>query len=517
MAESTKAIAKTALLITFAAACSKVFGFVREAVIGYVFGVGAVTDAYVIASRVVTTVGLLVMVYITTTFVPAYARIKEQHGDNEALTFTNNNLGISLTVNICLMFLIQLITPFLLRLTGFDAEQAGLAITAIRISLFQLPLLTFVNVFVGYLTARKNFLGPNMIGIPLSIGVIVISLIAGTGSGIAGLSLANLVGVLAQFLIFFIWLPKEKFRFKFSLRFNTPENKEGMRLLLPALIAYAVIDLRGWIDTIVATFLGEGNAAAIGFASRLITLVVGLVLLPVTGIFFSYASTYVAQKENKKMFDVLWRTVRIALFALFPVVAIGMPFAYDIIQIIFQRGQFTHEAVLLTGSALLWFLPSLLGTAVVVLLQRVYYALQDTKTPAVCIAISVAINIVLSLLLSRIMGIGGITLATTIGQCLQALLLLAFLRRKIGVLGFSKTATNIVKLWLCVIPCALVAIGVGCLFYGQHVILRFCAGAFAGGVVYLVMALLLKEMVLRDSIQYIKIYLKNRGACKFIK
>lgn len=505
MEDNTPSIAKTAFVVTLLTMGSRVLGFLREAVIAYVFGAGSVTDAYNVALRVMSTAALLIFVYLTTTFVPSYIRIREEKGDKVALQAANNSLGVSLAINVFLMIVLLISAPLILRtITGFETDQMTYAVLATNILLFKLPLLTFAYFFMGYLTARKSFIGPNFIGIPMNAVFIVVCLTLGTGGGIVGLSAASFASVIIQLLTLFIWLPKEKYRYSFSMRFNTPEIREDLKILIPALLGSALIELKAWVDTIIATHIGMGNAAAIGFSSRLLGFVSGLAVMPLAGMVYTYMSEYAAKNDTKKMLDILWKTVRVITFIVLPIVIIAMPLSFDVVSIVYERGQFGSEATLLTGAALRWYLPGLLGLSLYTFLVRFFYGLQDTKTPMLCGVAAMLINIALSVLLSRHMGIGGLTLATSIGHTLSALFLLALLRRKIGRLGFGKTAADIVKMTVCAIPCAIVVFGAGHLLSDSGAFLRFGASAAIGGAVYFAAALMLREIVAYEFVSMIK-------------
>jgi putative peptidoglycan lipid II flippase len=504
LSDNKNSVAKTALAIAIKAAVSKALGFMREWAVAYVYGAGAVTDAFAIASRVVGTAGLIVSTYMTTTFVPAYARLREEQGEGKALQFANDMTGLSLLVNVLFVAILQIAAPLVLKITGFNPEQSSLALTAVRICLFQLPINVFVYMFTGYLTARKSFWGPNFIGIPLSVTVAAACFLLGTDSGVTGLALANLMGVAAQMATFIIWLPKEKYKYKFSMRFNAPEVRKSVKLLVPALLGSAIYELNIWVDTVIATYLGEGSAAAIGFAARLLTFVQGLIILPLADMTFSYMSEYAAKKESDKMLGTLWGTIRITLLAVIPIVVIAIPSSRDIIRIVYQHGEFMPEATLLTSSALVWYLPSLIGTAAHAFLLRFFYVLQDTKTPMFCGAASVAVNIALSVVLSNNMGIAGVALATSIGSILSPLLLLAALRRKMGALGFGRTAIDILKIMACAVPCALAVLGMRHALSGHNSLVRFAACACTGGAAYLVSAFFLKAMALMDLLDMLK-------------
>lgn len=502
MKERSQPVARTAFVITIMAAIGSVLTFVREAVIAHIFGVGAVTDAYAVAARVVMTAGMLVAVYMSFTFIPTYLRAYEARGSKGALGVANNSLGISLAINVFIMIVLLLAAPLVLTLTAFDAEQMLLALTATYIVLLQLPILAFIHFFNGYLAARKSFFGPNFAIIPMKVIFIVVCFIAGTQSGVVGLSVAALLGTIVQCLVLFFWLSKEKYRYQFSMRFNTPEIRRDVVVLMPTLAAALLYDLHTWVAVIIATHLGEGNAAAIGFASRLPGFVQALIIVPIAGMVYSYMSEYAAKNDVEKMISILWKTVRTILFIVVPIVVIAMPSSFDIVRIVYQRGEFTPEATALTSSALVWHMPGLLGYTVYTFVARLYYSRQDTKTPMFCWIIVVPINIVLSIGLSSIMGIGGLALASSIGISLATLLLLLFLRHKMGPLGFGQTAVDIAKMVVAAIPCAAATLGAGYLLSGQNVLIRFGGSALAGIIAYLIASYLLKEMVLREFVSF---------------
>jgi len=505
LSEQNKGLAKTALLITLISAGSKVLGFVREMVIAFVYGAGAITDAFAIAVGVVTTANLLVSTYLTTTFVPAYARIRAHQGNNASNRFTNTNLWLAILTNTALLIMLQATAPFVSRwiAPGFGADQTLVVVSAMRISLFQLPFLAAIALFSGFLTARKSFYGPNLIGVPLSVVVSAICLILGRRRGVEGLTIASLFGVVSQLLILLFWLTREKYRVTLSFRIM-PEVKEGVSLLLPALIGSAVIELNQWVDKVLASGLPEGSVASINFATRLIGLVQGLLIIPIAGIVFSIISEHAAKKETKEMLDAFWHWVRVVLFFVIPIVAIAIPTSSDIVRIVYERGAFGADATRATSAAFVWYLPSLLSAVFYVFLIRFYYALRDTKTPMFCGAFAIAVNIVLSIVMVRAMGIAGLALSTSVGSMLSAFLLLICLRRKIGPIAFFSTLTSILKMMLCAGVCLLCVLGVMHFLSEHGLLFRFAVCTLAGGSVYFALTLVFKVPVAHEALQYVK-------------
>lgn len=109
--------------------------------------------------------------------------------------------------------------------------------------------------------------------------------------------------------------------------------------------------------------------------------------------------------------------------------------ATPIVEIAFQRGAFDITATLMTSQALIFYSIGLTAMALRLFITRVYYSLQDTKTPMINSAISVGFNIILNLILMQSMAHTGLALATSICTTTATLLMFYDLRKKIGSLG----------------------------------------------------------------------------------
>ncbi|WP_420704506.1 lipid II flippase MurJ, partial [Leuconostoc mesenteroides] len=72
-------------------------------------------------------------------------------------------------------------------------------------------------------------------------------------------------------------------------------------------------------------------------------------------------------------------------------------------------------------------------------LVRIFYAFQNTRIPMMNGAIAVALNIFLCITLSRFIGVGGISLATSISMFIVSMLLFPRIKRFIP--GFSMRST----------------------------------------------------------------------------
>ncbi|MFZ5901026.1 MAG: lipid II flippase MurJ, partial [Bacillota bacterium] len=120
-------------------------------------------------------------------------------------------------------------------------------------------------------------------------------------------------------------------------------------------------------------------------------------------------------------------------------------------------------------------------------LNRTFYAMQDTATPTWTGVAAVAVNVGLNLLLVRVMGLGGLALASSAEAFVGFALLLWRLRRRVGLLAGRRLALETGKVCLAAGLMGLaVAWGVGALPAGPGRRCsrgwRACSAAGAGGL-----------------------------------
>ena len=95
----------------------------------------------------------------------------------------------------------------------------------------------------------------------------------------------------------------------------------------------------------------------------------------------------------------------------------------QIVELFYGRGNFGTNEIKLTDSVVIGYSLGFIFQAARANLVKVFYAFQDSKTPMINGMISIACNITLSFLLSRIIGISGVSLATSIAMFIATLLL----------------------------------------------------------------------------------------------
>jgi putative peptidoglycan lipid II flippase len=131
------------------------------------------------------------------------------------------------------------------------------------------------------------------------------------------------------------------------------------------------------------------------------------------------------------------RGVRILWFLSLPIAALLIAIPKPILACLYMRGNFTPADVSLFAVALVWLAPSILFYVGRDLITRVFYAYKDSKTPYQVAMVAIVLKGIFDWVLIKPLGVGGISLSTTLVTVFNLSALGWLLRRKIGSLGAS--------------------------------------------------------------------------------
>lgn len=110
-----------------------------------------------------------------------------------------------------------------------------------------------------------------------------------------------------------------------------------------------------------------------------------------------------------------------------------------------MRGVFTQADADATAVCLRFYTLALVSISVNNVQNRVFYSLEDTKTPFYLGIVNVLFNVGCNLILVRAMGINGLALSVSIAQTVVTWVSFTLLRRKIGHIGMRSYVKITVK------------------------------------------------------------------------
>ncbi len=415
---------------------SRLTGFLRDVVMAAIMGAGPITDAFVVAFRLPNHFrAIFGEGAFSSAFIPSYARLNENAGQATARLFADRVFTLMLIVQVIVLAVALLAMPSVVRLLapGFSEDPAkfALAVTLTRITFPYLLFVTLMTLLSALLNAHERFAAaaaaPVLLNISLLVALALAFLFPTAGHAAAwGVAVA---GVLELALV---WVDAR--RAGLAPNFVRPRLDAAMRtffrILGPAVIGSAGVQIALFADTIIASMLPTGAVSALYYAERLYQLPIGVIGIAAGTVLLPEMSRRIASGNVAGAHDAQNRAVAftLALTAPFAIAFLTLPSL--VMAALFQRGAFDLAAAERAGAVLGAYA---IGLPAVVLIRSAvasFYARADTTTPLIASLTAVGVNVLLKILLIGPLGVVGLALATAIGAWINLLLLFALAYRR---------------------------------------------------------------------------------------
>lgn len=447
------------MLVTGVIIFSKVFGFVRDMILANYFGTGMANDAYVSAYSLFYLPVLLFNSCISATLIPLYVQEREQHSLERANHFASNTLNLFALAALAIAALFFALARPLVRLiyVGFDPAKTDLTVLLVRTMLLSLVFNITSIGLASLLNATEKYIAAQLTGFPLSACVILACVAFSEKYGIAAVGWGVFAANILQTLILIPFM-RGWFHYTPVLDFGDRRFHKLLALAGPAMLSMGISELNHMIDHALASGLNPGDISSMSYAYRLITFLLGVLMVPLTTVMFSKLSRMAAAKDKKGMLEVLRRCVLVIALVALPIVAIAVVLRVDVIKFAYMRGRFDMHSVQVTAGILMCYVVGVPAFGMRDFLNRMFHALQDTRTPFWVSCVVVGLNITLNLILRRFFGANGLALATSIAGASGMVVLLAALKKRFKRLGFRRIVPDLVKIVAAALACGAVCL-----------------------------------------------------------
>lgn len=439
-------MSKNAIILIIITLVAKVMGFFREMVLAYTYGAGSYTDAYLVALNIPNVVFAVIGTAIATTFIPIYCEVNNKYGKLESRKFTNNITTIVTVICILLMLMGLLFTDDLVKLfaIGFDGETFNIAVEFTRIMIIGIVFMGLKSIMTAYLQANENFTVTGIVSLPRNI-IIIISMILSIKFGPYSIVYGTVIAIVSEFLIQVPFAIKEDYKYKLYVNFKDQNMKKVILLIAPVLLGVAVNQVNAMIDRSLATTLTEGSVSALNYANKLNEFILAMFVTAITTVIYPTLSKLNFDSKKEEFNKVIVNSVNIVSLFVIPISFGAIIFSKQIIEILFQRGEFNSIATEMTSTALVFYSIGLIAYALRNIVTKVFYSMQDTKTPIKNGILMMILNIILNIILINVNGIGGLALASSLSSIIGIILLIIALKRKIGDFGISKISKLLIQ------------------------------------------------------------------------
>ncbi len=439
-----RTVVKAATIIMIGNVVSRLLGLVREQVIAALFGASGATDAFVAASTVPTIIyDLLIGGAISAALIPVfsdYADDPAQHDDLSRMTSTL--LTLAAIILSCIILILIAFAPQLIELLGV-AFAPNVRADAIRLVRFMLPATFFMavsGIFTALLYARQKFVLPAFVAALYNASIIVIALSLTALIGLHSLVIGVIVGAIMQVVL--QWPALRGLRIRPSLDFSHPALRRALNLYVPVALGLIVTIVGIVIDRNLASRTGEGNMAAMRFATTIIQFPLGLVAVALSAAILPTLSRQVTSEYK----STLALGIKLAMIAMIPAMVGLIVLREPLIRLLFERGKFGAFDSERTALAFLAYAPQLPFVALDQLLIVAFYARKNTVIPVSVGVVSVGFYLLTALSLIGPWGMPGLAFANAVQNSSHAIILLVLLWRAIGGLigyGIGRTTLKV--------------------------------------------------------------------------
>lgn len=501
---------------------SKFLGFGRELVLGATYGATSYSDVYITAMNIPSTLFTIIGTALVTTFIPLYFENHNMGGEEKSNYFVNNIFNIVLVLGILVSILGIIFAEPLVKIfaIGFEGEKFRLTVEFTRIMIFGGLFIALSKVMASFLQAKENFIVPGLAGIPFNIIIISSIILSVYFNNIYIMAVGTLLGMASQLLYQYPFAYKRGYKYKLLFNLKDEYVKKMVWLLGPVFIGVGVNQANSIVDRTLASTLVDGSISALNYANRLNGFVMGLFIASIAAVIYPLLSKLSSENNEEKFTESVVKSVNSVILLVLPISVGAIVLSTPVVRVLFERGAFDARATQMTSIALVFYSLGMVSFGLRDILGKVFYSLQDTKTPMINGTIAMMLNIIFNLIFIRIMGHAGLAFGTSLSATVCILLLFRSLNKKIGYFGQDKIIKVIIKSVISAVIMGIVT------FYTNRYLSEILGTAlvgdmislfsaiFIGAVVYFVLIVFMKveEVKIATNIIVKKLKNKSKGA-----
>lgn len=463
---------------------SRVLGFARDILIARFLGTGAAAEAFFVAFSLPNMFRrFFAEGAFNMAFVPLYAKKLEAEGQ-EADAFARDAVaGMVVILTVFTVIGILFMPALVLAMASGFSEDARftLAVGYGRIAFPYILLISLAALVSGVLNSNGRFLAAA--AAPALLNVVFIAAMglaaAFPGDLMAWLDTPSRAGAIGHALVWsvplggavqlgLVWwaaaraghrlLPRRRPRM-------TPDLKRLLVIAAPAALAGGVVQVNLLVGRQVASYF-DGAVAWLNYADRLYQLPLGVVGIAIGVVLLPDLSRRVRAHDADGQRDAYSRATEFSLLLTVPSAVALLVVPATLVSVLFERGAFGPDDTAATAIALMIYALGLPAFVLQKVLQPLYFAREDTRTPLRFAAVSMVVNAVVAVGLSMtFFGFAAAAFGTTLAAWVMALLLWR------GTRGMGEVATLDARARTRAGRIVLASIGMGVVLWVMNVLL----------------------------------------------
>jgi putative peptidoglycan lipid II flippase len=479
--------ARSTATVTLLTAAGLGLGFWSQVLIAARFGAGPGMDAYLVAGTLPNLLTNILTTSLAACFLPVYAEWRERDAAEAwriagAFTVLVGLFGVAL----CLAGM-ALSEP-IVRLVAPGMDETGvMEASSMQRWLLPVVLLASVNqILSGLRYAEDRFAAPLLIRVTTPLLTVASVLAFSASLDVRSLVLATLCAHVLQTALLAPGLLRGGRAWDgATAAWRHPATRKALRMAAPLAAAMCLYKLGPAYERRLASEMGDGAIATLGYATRLIQALQPLLISGVALSGFALLSRLVPRGDREGVRAALEKACGALFFVGVPLAALLAGFAEPVIGYAFERGAFTRADTVAVAPLFALYALALPAGAVGTVVGQAYYAFQNTRQPIVAGFLDIALFVALATALAPRLGLIALPLSYLVSFHVTALWIAKRLDRETGFPVLPLLARPFGR----ALAAAAVALGAGLLLQ------RFFAASYRDAILCLIAGAALYPLV----------------------
>jgi putative peptidoglycan lipid II flippase len=396
---------------------SRVAGFARDVMMAAYLGSGPVAEAFLVAFSLPNMFRrFFAEGAFNFAFVPMFAKKVEAGEDAEAFARDAFWGMAGLLTVFSILAILGMPLLVIMMASGFVGdERFDIAVTLGQIAFPYILFISLTALLSGMLNATGRFVITSAVTILLSATMIAGMILANRMGWDMGRTLAWSVTLSGILQLFVTWAAVRHLGYHLPFRWPvlTPELKRLAIIAAPAVLAGGVVQINLIVGRQVAS-MTEGAVVWLYNADRIYQLPLGVVGIAIGIVLLPDLSRRLRAEDGEGARASFNRGAEFALLLTLPAAVALVVIAWPIISVLFQRGAYGAEATANTAWALAVYGAGLPAFVLHKVLQPLFYAREDTRSPFRYAVWSMVVNAALAIGLLPLIGWLAAAIATTV-------------------------------------------------------------------------------------------------------
>ena len=434
-----KSLIKPTIQVTFFTFIGILVSLANQLAVAYFFGASSQRDAYFAAMAIPTYIAAILSGSVCIMFLPKYVDVLNNEGEQSAKYFLSNTFGFSVILTLLIVILFTVFAKTVLSFTapGFDGIEQEFTK---KILIILLPTLIFqigASLISSVLQVNHKFLIPviaPLFGAVISLGIV---LLFSAQIGIASLAFGTLAGSVVVMGISYFTLKKIKLPLGFKLNLKDSNLLALIVIAMPLFLGGVFYRLMPVFERMIASNLQQGSISYLGYSNQFLAILATITTSGIATTVFPRMAKAYSENDINALRDSFLMAMTTILVIVLPVAIIFYVFGIPVIQILLERGAFTHDITIAVYSTFVILLGAFIFQSLGNIVMRILYLSKMTVMATIIAFIEIVSYLFCGLLLTKYYSYKGLAIAQSFSTGLTILFSLLIINKRLFKIDLS--------------------------------------------------------------------------------